>query len=272
MNTLTPDIENWVRLGLFALMFLVLALAEIRWPRRPLKLARKQRWATNLGLSVVNSLLLRLLVPIAGVAGAVWAADRGIGLFNLLALPTWLEIALFIMLFDLIIYGQHRLFHAVPFLWRLHRVHHTDEDYDLTTGNRFHPLSILLSALIKLMLIVTLGASALAVLLAEIILNLMSMFNHSNVRLPRAADRILRVVIVTPDMHRIHHARDKIEHNRNFGFNFSFWDRMLGTYLEGSKLSQDSMPLGIAGFDGKATRTLPALLKQPLLKPVTDKT
>lgn len=271
MNALSPDIENSVRLGLFVLMFLVLALAECRWPRRTLKHARKQRWTTNLGLSLANALILRLLVPIAGVAGAVWAADRGVGLFNLLTMPTWLEIALFILLFDLTIYGQHRLFHAIPLLWRLHRVHHTDEDYDVTTGNRFHPLSILLSGLIKLALIVTLGGSALAVLLAEIILNLMSMFNHSNVSVPRVADEILRIVIVTPDMHRIHHSQDPTEHNRNFGFNFSFWDRVFGTYLEAPACDQEYMALGIEGFSGKDTRSIPALLKQPLLASATDK-
>ena len=271
MNSLTTDLESGLRLGLFALMFLVLAMAEVRWPRRTLDSSRRQRWTTNLGLSLANSLILRLLVPIAGVAGAVWASDRGVGLFNLLIMPAWLEIALFILLFDLTIYGQHRLFHAIPLLWRLHRVHHTDEDYDLTTGNRFHPASILLSALIKLALIVVLGPSALAVLLAEVILNLMSMFNHSNVSLPPAIDRILRIVIVTPDMHRIHHSRDQTEHNRNFGFNFSFWDRMLGTYLEAPKVSQKSMLLGIDGFTGKTTRSIPALLKQPLLTPDHDK-
>ena len=270
MNALSPDLEIWVRLGLFALMFLILALAEVRWPRRQRNFSRQQRWATNLGLSLANSLILRLLVPMAGVAGAVWATDRDVGLFNLLTLPPWLEIALFILLFDLTIYGQHRLFHAIPLLWRLHRVHHTDEDYDLTTGNRFHPFSILLSALIKLALIVTLGASALAVLLAELILNLMSMFNHSNLGLPRAVDQILRTVIVTPDMHRIHHSRNQTEHNKNFGFNFSFWDRMLGTYLEAPEGSQESLVFGIDGFTGKTTRTIPALLKQPLLAPSID--
>ena len=219
-----------------------------------------------MGLSLLNSLVLRMLIPVAGVAGAIWAADSGLGLFNHLAAPSWLEVTLFILLFDLAIYGQHRLFHAVPLLWRLHRVHHSDEDYDLTTGNRFHPLSIALSALIKLVLVVTLGAPALAVLLAELTLNIMSMFNHSNISLSPAADRFLRTVIVTPDMHRIHHSRVYAEHNSNFGFNFSFWDRLLGTYLDKPQGDQQSMPLGIKGFHGRSTRAIPALLAQPLDK------
>ena len=267
MNAITADAASGIRLGLFLLVFLILALSELRWPRRHLLAGRAQRWATNIGLSVINSIAIRLLIPFAGVASALWAQDLGIGLFNQLDLPSSLELLLFVLFFDCAIYWQHRVFHRVPVLWLLHRVHHTDEDYDLTTGNRFHPGSILVSAAIKVALVILLGASALAILTAEVLLNLTSMFNHSNIRLPGAVDRILRILIVTPDMHRIHHSQDEAEHNRNFGFNFSFWDRLFGSYQQNPILSQEEMPLGISGFQGSSTRRIGSLLLQPLRKP-----
>lgn len=266
MNALTADSASSIRLGLFLLVFLVLALSEVKWPRRQLKTTRSQRWSANILLSIVNSILIRLLVPFAGVASALWANENNIGLLNQLNLSVWVELIIFVVLFDFTIYWQHRVFHIVPVLWRFHRVHHTDEDYDLTTGSRFHPVSVLISALLKAVLAIALGASAVAVLTAEILLNLTSMFNHSNIALPYTVDKALRKIMVTPDMHRIHHSQNNTEHDRNFGFNFSFWDRLFGSYLESPEKSQESMPLGIAGFTGGGTRNLLPLLLQPLHK------
>ena len=172
----------------------------------------------------------------------------------------------FVLLFDLTIYFQHRLFHIVPVFWRLHRMHHTDVDYDVTTGNRFHPVSILLSSVIKLGLVVCLGPLPIAIVLAEILLNATSMFNHSNISIPVAADKVLRNIIVTPDMHRIHHSVDQLEHNRNFGFNFPWWDRLFGTYQQRPKLGQQEMEIGIAGFRDPESAGLLGLLLQPLKK------
>jgi sterol desaturase/sphingolipid hydroxylase (fatty acid hydroxylase superfamily) len=263
MNALTADSATGIRLALFMLAFVILALSELRWPRRQLSVPRFRRWFANITLSVVNSMFIRLLVPFAGVVAALWAQENGIGLFNQLGWPVWLELALFVLLFDLTIYWQHRIFHMVPILWRFHRVHHTDADYDLTTGSRFHPVSILISALLKIGLVVLMGASAVAILVAEILLNLTSMFNHSNIQLPPKADSLLRKVVVTPDMHRIHHSQDNVEHNRNFGFNFSFWDRLFGSYRQDAREDQKYMDIGIIGFEGSDTYSLIPLILQP---------
>lgn len=263
MNALTADSASGIRLGLFLLVFLALALSEVKWPRRRFCIKRSQRWVANIGLGVVNSIFIRLVVPFAGVVSALWAQEHGLGLLNQLQWSTWIELLLFVFLFDFTIYWQHRVFHLVPVLWLFHRVHHTDEDYDLTTGNRFHPVSILISALLKAGLVILLGASAIAILTAEVLLNLTSMFNHSNIRLPPSVDMVLRKVIVTPDMHRIHHSRNEMEHNRNFGFNFSFWDRVFGSYLRYPARSQEHLEIGICGFEGTATRSLLRLLIQP---------
>jgi len=264
MNTLTADSASTIRFLLFILVFFALALSEVQWPRRQFSTTRTHRWVANLGLSILNTLMVRLLIPIAGVGSALWAEANGFGLFNQLPWLPGIELIAFILLFDLTIYWQHRVFHRIPLLWRFHRVHHTDEDYDLTTGNRFHPVSILISVLLKVALVILLGASALAILIAEVLLNLTSMFNHSNIRLPQSLDKALRYWFVTPDMHRIHHSKDSVEHNQNFGFNFSFWDRLFGSYLESSKDCQETMPIGIEGYAGSRTRNLAALLMQPL--------
>lgn len=264
MNALTADAASGIRLGLFLLVFLTLALAELAWPRRQLAVKRSQRWTANIGLSMLNSLATRVLLPIAGVGSALWAQENGWGLFNRLDWSNWAELLLFLLLFDFTIYWQHRLFHAVPLLWRFHRVHHTDEDYDLTTGSRFHPVSILISAVLKIGLVILLGASAMAILTAEVLLNLTSMFNHSNIRLPERVDALVRKLIVTPDMHRVHHSRSHLEHNRNFGFNFSFWDRLFGSYLQAPAQAHESMAIGISGFQGTATHQIAPLLLQPL--------
>lgn len=264
MSALILEGGYTIRLGVFLLVLAMLTLLEWRLPRRVPHYSKPQRWITNFGISFLNTAVVRLVLPIAGVGAALWAAEHGWGLFNVLAAPAWLGIPLFLLLFDLGIYFQHRLFHWVPVLWRLHRMHHTDPDYDVSTGNRFHPLSILISAWIKLTLTVALGPPAVAVLLAEVILNATSMFNHSNVRLAPGLDRRLRWIMVTPDMHRVHHSVEIDEHNRNFGFNFPWWDRLFGTYREQPRRGHEVMDIGIEGFqDVRSMRLLP-LLAQPL--------
>lgn len=264
MNSLVADSEATLRIAIFVAVFLVLALLERRFPRRRPGCPRGHRWFTNLALSGLNTALVRFAIPLAGVAGALYAREQGWGLGNWLALPTWLNILGFLVLFDLTIYLQHRFFHWQPLLWRMHRSHHTDPDYDLTTGNRFHPGSILVSALIKLALVFGLGPAPVAIVIAEVLLNASSMFNHSNVRLPQRLDRILRLLIVTPDMHRIHHSTDRREHSRNFGFNFSCWDRLFHTYEEQPRLGHGEMQIGIDGFGPGESTGFFSLLLQPL--------
>jgi len=243
-----------------------LAVLEYFFPRRQLDYSKSHRWFTNFGISLFNSALVRVILPIAGVGAAILAGERGWGLFNLLSVSPWLSVAIFLLAFDLTIYFQHRLFHAIPILWRLHRMHHTDVDYDVSTGNRFHPISIVLSSLIKLALIVLLGPLPVAVLIAELLLNATSMFNHSNLRVSAALDKGLRYFMVTPDMHRVHHSVNVGEHNRNFGFNFPWWDRLFGTYQNQPELDHDKMEIGIAGFRDQNSIELHQLFTQPLKK------
>lgn len=264
MNVPSDYFEASLRLGVFLAVFLTLAALETLLPRRRLRYSKLKRWTSNITLGVLNTVIVRALVPIAGVAAAVLAQQQQWGLLNQVALPSWIEMLLFLLVFDLAIYFQHRVFHAVPLLWRLHRMHHTDRDYDVTTGNRFHPLSIVISSLIKIVLILLAGPAVLAVVVAEVLLNACAMFNHSNLRIPVSVDRFLRLLVVTPDMHRVHHSVDHHEHNCNFGFNFPWWDRLFGTYLAQPALGHEAMEIGIAGFrDERAERLLP-LLRQPL--------
>ena len=266
MNTLAFDSEATLRLTVFFVVFLVLSLVEFLFPRRALTVSKSRRWVANIGLSVTNTLLTRAVLPLAGVGAALMAQDRNWGLLNLLGIPDWLSIVIFLLVFDLTIYFQHRAFHLLSPLWRLHRMHHTDLDYDVTTGNRFHPLSILISGLVKLSLIMALGPLPIAVVIAEILLNVTSMFNHSNIRIPPRIDKLLRYFVVTPDMHRIHHSINNLEHNRNFGFNFPWWDRLFGSYLSESIEDQKTMPIGIDGFQDSSSMSFYRLLVQPLMK------
>lgn len=265
MDVVIVDNEIVIRLGCFMSLFIILAIAEIKFPRRALTVSKLQRWGNNLSLSFLNSVLVKLVFPVAGTGLAVVAADRHWGLLNNLQLSFWLSTVIYVLIFDFAIYWQHRLFHFFNPLWRLHRMHHTDLDYDLTTGNRFHPLSIILSLSIKLLLVVVMGPMVFAVLLSEILLNLTSMFNHSNIQIPARIDRILRLFLVTPDMHRIHHSQVKLEHNKNFGFNFPWWDRLFGTYIDQPALSQESIMIGISGFGKRSSIWLPRMLQQPFI-------
>jgi sterol desaturase/sphingolipid hydroxylase (fatty acid hydroxylase superfamily) len=256
--------EPWVRMGSFAAVLLAMVLWEALAPRRILAYPRILRWPANLGIVVLNAALLRLAVPMAAVGLAAAAGERGWGLLNQLDLPPWLGLAAAVLALDLVIYVQHVLFHAVPALWRLHRMHHADLDFDVTTGARFHPLEILVSAGIKLAAVAVLGPSVLAVLVFEVLLSATAMFNHGNVRLPVAADRWLRWLVVTPDMHRVHHSAVPAETNRNFGFNLPWWDRLFGTYLAQPAAGHERMRIGIAEFRDAAELRLHRMLLQPL--------
>jgi sterol desaturase/sphingolipid hydroxylase (fatty acid hydroxylase superfamily) len=258
--------EAAIRLGAFVGVFVVMAVWEVVAPRRRSLYARRVRWVANLGLVVVDSAVVRLLFPLAAVAFAALAAQRGWGLLNAFEIPFWMAFAVSVLALDLIIYLQHVMFHAVPLLWRLHRVHHADPDFDVTTGARFHPIEIVLSMLVKLAAIAVLGAPAVAVLVFEVVLNASAMFNHGNVKLPRWLDHALRAVVVTPDMHRVHHSMAQVETNSNFGFNLAWWDRLFGTYRAEASLPQDEMRIGVEGISGDARAvSLTGLLAMPFL-------
>jgi len=258
------DMEALLRLGAFAGVFVLVALWEALAPRRRRRFSRAQRWPHNLGLVALNAVVLRLLAPGAALAVALAAEDGRWGLLNLPALPALSRVVLALLLLDLAIYLQHRLFHAVPALWRLHRVHHADPDYDITTGLRFHPIEIGLSLAVKCAVIAAIGAPVLAVLAFEIVLNAAAMFNHANGRLPPAIDRWLRWLIVTPDMHRVHHSAILRETNSNFGFNLPWWDRLFGTYRAQPAAGHAAMRIGVAGLQGAGELNLARLLAQPL--------
>jgi sterol desaturase/sphingolipid hydroxylase (fatty acid hydroxylase superfamily) len=247
-----------------------MALWELRTPRRPLTVAKPARWLNNLGLVALNTLVLRLLFPAAAVGMAVYAAEHQWGLFNLLPLPVPLALILSIVLLDLVIWTQHLVVHKFPLLWKLHRVHHADLDYDLTTGARFHPLEILLSMLIKFAAILVIGPPVVAVVIFEVLLNATAMFNHGNVRLPLRLDRWLRLVLVTPDMHRVHHSVEDDETNSNFGFNLSIWDRLFGTYRDQPRAGHEGMTIGIRDHrDPREVDRLPGMLALPFRGAVT---
>ncbi len=263
----SPINEASIRLGAFFAVLTAMAVWEAAAPRRPRSYSRFRRWPSNLAVVALNTALIRILLPTTAIALAMLGAKRGWGLFNNLPLPSWMAIAASIVLLDAAIYLQHVIFHAVPALWRVHRMHHADLDIDVTTGTRFHPIEIVLSMLIKFGVVVALGAPALGVLIFEVLLNVTSMFNHGNVRIPIRLDRYLRWLIVTPDMHRVHHSVAVRETNSNFGFNLSWWDRLLGTYRDQPAAGHDGMIIGIAQFRAARELWLDRMLLQPLRGP-----
>ena len=257
--------NEWlIRLVAFAGVIGAMASWEHWAPKRQLAVRRSSRWPGNLGVLAIDVALVRILFPTAAVGAALVCEAQGWGLFNALAVPFAVAVPVSVILLDLAIYLQHALFHAVPALWRLHRMHHADLDIDVTTGVRFHPVEILLSLLIKFAVIALLGAPALAVLIFEVLLNATSMFNHSNVRMPAPVDRIVRLLVVTPDMHRVHHSIVRTETNSNFGFNFPWWDRLFGTYRAQPAAGHDSMTIGVESFRDPAELRLDRMLLQPL--------
>ena len=259
--------ENTLRLAAFLGVLAVMALWELAAPQRRSDIPRLIRWSNNLALVAIDSVILRLVLPVLAVGAAAWAQGAGWGLFPALGVPTWLALILTLVLLDLAIYAQHIVFHRVPVLWALHRMHHSDPHFDVTTGLRFHPLEILLSMGIKIALVVALGAPPEAVLLFEVILNASSLFNHSNIRLPEGVDRVLRMVVVTPDMHRVHHSEVRAETDSNYGFSVSWWDRLFRTYRAAPAAGQDGVRFGIGAFRARRELWLDRLLTQPFRRP-----
>ncbi|MFZ5559085.1 MAG: sterol desaturase family protein [Pseudomonadota bacterium] len=264
MNEVLIAHESLIRLSAFAGIFAVMAAWELLAPRRALTVPKALRWASNLGIVAIDTVIVRLLFPAAAVGIAAFAEARGWGLLNHFGVPGWAAVAIAVIALDFAIYLQHVMFHAVPALWRLHRMHHADLDFDVTTGARFHPIEIVLSMLIKFAVIVVLGAPVAAVIVFEVLLNATALFNHANVRLPLAVDRMLRRLIVTPDMHRVHHSIRRDETNSNFGFNLSLWDRLLGTYRAQPAAGHAAMTIGIPEFrEPGDCAALPGMLAIP---------
>ena len=255
MDNLLGHNDTAVRLGVFAGIFLLMALVELALPKRTLIVSKGRRWLTNVGISVVASVLLRLMaalaVPVAAVAAAFYAQENGIGLLNNVAWPEWVKIVLALVALDLAIWAQHLASHKIPILWRLHKVHHADRDIDVTTAVRFHPVEIALSMLWKIVVVMPLGASPLAVFLFEVILNGCAMFNHANIDLPGWLDRVIRIFVVTPDMHRVHHSVQRREHDSNYGFNLSVWDRLFRTYTAQPEGGHQGMTIGLTPYQSE---------------------
>ena len=257
--------EAGVRLICFAVVLTLMAVWESLAPRRAIQIGRQIHWTNNIGLALLNTLALRLIVPIGAIGFAIFVESNNWGLFNLWPVPNWLSILICVIFLDLVVYGQHVLFHAIPLLWRLHMVHHADMEFDVTTGLRFHTIEIILSMGFKCAAIIVLGAPFLSVLIFEVLLNATSMFNHSNVWMPAAVDRTLRWFLVTPDMHRIHHSTVPTETNSNFGFNVPWWDRLLGTYCHEPIHGQSEMMIGLEQFRDPRRLTLIGIILLPFL-------
>jgi sterol desaturase/sphingolipid hydroxylase (fatty acid hydroxylase superfamily) len=258
-----PIVELAIRVSFFAIVFAAMALWEVGAPRRTLVAGRKRRWPNNLGVLLIDVIFVRVLIPTAAVGAALFAAGRGWGLFHVLGLRLSVAALLGFLVLDLVIYAQHVVFHKVPLLWRLHRMHHADLDIDVTTGGRFHPFEILISMLIKIATVIAFGIPVVAVVLFEVVLNATSLFNHANVSMPPALDRVLRLLVVTPDMHRVHHSILRRETDSNFGFNLPWWDRLFGTYRAAPEAGHDRITIGLPIFRDPSELRLDRLLTQP---------
>lgn len=258
--------EAILRMSVFAGLFILLAGLEYAVPRRKLRPVKTSRWITNWTIVLIDSLLVRLLFKTAAVGGAVWAADAGFGLFNIWQVPYWLAFLVSFLVLDFAVWLSHLASHKIPILWRLHRMHHSDVDIDVSTAIRFHPIEIILSMVWKYAVVLALGAPPVAVLVFEIVLNGGAMFNHSNWKLPLWIDRWLRLVIVTPDMHRVHHSVERVEHDSNYGFNLSIWDRIFATYTDQPALGHDGMTIGLKPWQDERPTRLRWTLMVPFRK------
>jgi len=271
MNGVLGQSDGLSRFAVFLGVFLVMASVELIRPKRRLTVSKARRWLTNLGIAGIDALVLRLMtmlaVPVAAVAAAFFARERGLGLLNKVAWPDWIKLGIALLVLDLAIWVQHLVSHKVPLFWRIHQVHHADRDIDVTTAARFHPIEIALSMLWKIVVVVPLGAPPFAVFLFEVILNACAMFNHANIALPSWLDRSLRLFIVTPDMHRVHHSVLRSEHDRNYGFNLSLWDRLFRTYLAEPKAGQQGMTIGLNPYQSEAPTRFGWSLWLPFRRP-----
>lgn len=271
IDTFITEYEVVIRLSFFFGVFLIMAVWELIAPRRQLIIPKLLRWGNNLALVFLNSFILRLLFPAAAVGMAAFAHQQGWGVFNYFDVPLIVAVILSVVIMDAIIYLQHVMVHAVPVLWRLHRVHHADPDFDVTTGSRFHPLEIILSMLIKFAVIIVLGPPVVAVIVFEVLLNATAMFNHSNVRLNLTVDKYLRLLVVTPDMHRVHHSVEADETNSNFGFNLPWWDRLFGTYRAQPRAGHKGMTIGIHQYNRpEQVSWLHKMLLLPFIGKITE--
>ncbi len=258
--------EATIRLAIFVGLFVLFAALEFFVPRRELRPVKTRRWFTNWTIVIVDSVLVRLLFKSAAVGGALWAQSAGVGLFNVIAVPAWLAVFVSFLALDFAIWLSHLASHKIPILWRVHRMHHSDIDIDVSTAIRFHPIEIVLSMVWKYAVVIALGAPAISVLIFEVVLNGGAMFNHANMRLPLWLDRVLRLVIVTPDMHRVHHSTDPSETDSNYGFNLSVWDRMFRTYVAQPALGHDGMRIGLADWQDEKPARLDWTLMVPFRK------
>ena len=263
--------EKIIRSSIFFGVLAVMAVWELIAPCRSLSVSKTVRWLNNISLVFINTFLVRLLFPTAAIGVAAFASNNGWGILNYYELPILLSIIISVVAMDFVIYLQHVLVHSIPALWRFHRLHHADLDYDVTTGSRFHPVEIILSMLIKFATIIVLGPPVIAVIIFEIILNATSMFNHSNVQLPFGMDKFVRLFLVTPDMHRVHHSIEDDEANSNFGFSLPWWDRLFGTYREQPRQGHTGMTIGIRQFrEVKQVAWLPGMMMLPFKGKVSD--
>jgi len=259
------DTEAIIRLSFFFGILLLVAIWELLAPRRALTVSKTLRWFSNLAIVFISPPLVRLVLPMLPVGMAVLAKERGWGLFNNFSVPYWLAVAMGAMALDCVIYFQHVMVHAVPLLWRVHSMHHTDMDLDVTSGLRFHPIEIIISMVIKLAAVVVIGAPALAVILFEVLLNGTAMFNHGNIYVPLGIDGVLRLLVVTPDMHRVHHSVIGGESNKNFGFNLPWWDRIFGTYRDQPEAGHEGMTIGLTRFQDAKHLALHRMLAHPFI-------
>lgn len=257
--------EAIIRIGFFFGILIAMASLEIIAPRRVLTTSKAVRWFSNLGIVFINTALVRVVAPILAIPMAMIAHEKGWGLLNIVPLPGWLSVLIGVLILDCVIYLQHVMFHAIPAFWKLHMMHHADLDFDVTTGSRFHPIEILISMVIKVSAVAVIGPPALAVLIFEVLLNGTAMFNHSNFRLPLGLDRYLRLLVVTPDMHRVHHSVTIRETNSNFGFNFPWWDRLFGTYRPQPAAGHEGMTIGLSQFRDPKRLTLPWMIALPFI-------
>ena len=255
-----------IRLSFFIGILTIIALWEVLFPRRKLQYSKFVRWYSNIGISFFSTFIIRIIFPFLAVEASLMAYEDYWGFLNSFELFHWIFIPLCVLFLDFIIYMQHRLFHKVPLLWCLHKMHHSDLDYDVTTAIRFHPIEIALSMIIKIAIIILFGIPALAVIIFEILLNGMALFNHGNIYIPPYIDKVLRLFIVTPDMHRVHHSLIVKETHSNFGFNFPWWDRFFKTYIDQPEKNHLSMTIGIPEFRKKKYLHIYWLLAQPFIQ------
>ncbi len=257
--------ESAFRLFSFIVILMLLLIVEIFWPRRKPDENNNSRRLNNVLLLLVNYWAARLLVPLATYQVAIYVSENNMGLFNLISVPLLFNVFITVVIFALLIYIQHVVFHKVKLLWNIHRVHHSDLAFDVTTGIRFHPFEIVLSMFYKLLATLLLGPAAFAIILYEILLNAMALFTHSNIYLNSKVDKYLRKIIVTPDMHRIHHSVEQSETDSNYGNIFSFWDKLFKTYHAVPRAGYNDLVIGLQEFRDKSNSQLVQLLKTPFI-------